>query len=110
VVARRSRSRWHVHRDEAPVDYAHWLVPAVCGTGFLLLALSYTRIIDLLTNLAPINMAVDNAVAVMAKAVERVQSDVTALTVAAAGNQDAEFSALAAKLQASVDALAASLK
>ena len=45
----------------------------------------------------------------MAQAIERVQADVTALATAA-GNQDAEVSALAAKLQASVDALAASLR
>lgn len=90
------------------MDYAHWLAPALTGFGFLLL--SYARTIDL-ANLAPINMAVDAAVATQAKAVERIAADVAALAAAhaAGGDQDAEVSALAAKLQASVDALAASL-
>jgi hypothetical protein len=47
----------------------------------------------------------------MAQAVERIQSDVSKLLSAlSSSDQDAEVSALAAKLQASVDALAASLR
>lgn len=100
------------------MDYAHWLsaagaaiTPALAGLGFLLISYAHSRIIELATNLAPINMAVDAAVAAHTAAIARIQADVAALaaTHAAGVDQDAEVSALAAKLQASVDALAASI-